>query len=71
MSSNDDGLKVTKIPPISKTEAEAIMKQANKDVDDAERVIKGESIHMVRPFVDKSFKQFCQDYKEMKSEKDT
>jgi len=60
--------KITIIPPISKNEAEKMMLNANKDVEDANKVIGGHHVNIVRPFSDKSFLKFCEDYKDIKRE---
>lgn len=60
--------KITVIPSISKTEAEKMMLDANKDIEDAEKVIDGHHINIVRPFSDKGFLDFCRDYKDIKRE---
>ena len=58
--------KKTIIPPISNKEAEKLMRNANQDIKDAERVINGEHVTAVRPISDKGFWKFCGDYKELK-----
>ena len=58
------------IPPISKDEALRMMDDANKDINDATKVINGHHVNFVRPCYNKDFLSFCKEYREIKREVD-